>query len=129
MSGEFDDIIKQVMQSRGITPPQTGSGSLFDTDPSNAQGLQVPGNLNLHQRPVVHNSNGSISTVRSATVGNDQGQQVLIPTVIPGRGIVPIDQAQKYYEMTGQHLGIFDTPENADDYAVQLHNKQAGEYR
>jgi hypothetical protein len=130
MSGNFDDIIRQVMESKGMAPPQRGAGSMFDVgQPENAPGLLVPGNINIHQRPVVKNADGSISTVRSASFEDDQGRNVLIPTVIQGRGIVPMDQAIKYYQQTGQHLGMFDSPENADAYAESLHEQQAGEYR
>lgn len=126
MAGNFDDIIRDVM---GIQPPQRGSGSLFDVQPTNAPGLLEPGNINIHQRPVVKNADGSISTVRSMSFEDDKGRNILIPTVIPGRGVVPTDQAIKFYQQTGQHLGIFDTPENADAYAQALHEQQAGEYQ
>ena len=123
MSDHFDDII------RGVLGMPRKSGSMFDTAPGVADGLLVPGNINIHQRPVVHNADGSISTVRSASFEDEQGRNVLIPTVIPGRGIVPMDQAIKFYQQTGQHLGMFDTPENADAYAQSLHEQQAGEYK
>lgn len=130
MAGSFDDIIREVMQSRGMTPPSGGAGSMFDVGESeNAPGLLVPGNINTHRRPVVKNRDGSISTVRSASFEDDDGRNVLIPTVIEGRGVVPIDEAIKFYRQTGQHLGHFDTPENADAYAQSLHEQQAGEYR
>lgn len=128
MSGTYDDIIRQVMASNGMEPPRR-SGSLFDVEQENAAGLLVPGNINIHQRPVVKNRDGSISTVRSASFEDDDGRNVLIPTVIEGRGVVPMDQAIQYYRQTGQHLGIFDKPENADTYAQSLHEQQAGEYK
>src|SRR5690348_10160084 len=82
------------------------SGSMFQQGDT-AEGLLVPGNINIHQRPVVQNRDGSISTVRSASFQDDQGRNVLIPTVIQGRGVVPMDQAIDYYKQTGQHLGMF----------------------
>ena len=104
------------------------AGSMFDRAPRNAEGLLVPGNINIHARPVVRNADGSVSTVRSMTFTDDNGRAVLIPTVIEGRGIVPPEQAIKYYYQTGQHLGIFDHPNTADAYARALHDQQAGEY-
>jgi len=59
---------------------------------------------------------------------DDSGRNVLIPTVIAGRGIVPPEQAVQYYYQTGEHLGVFDTPDNADAYARALHEQQASEY-
>jgi hypothetical protein len=124
MSGNFDDIIREVLQ---MQPPDK-SGSLFQQGDT-AEGLLVPGNINIHQRPVVRNRDGSVSTVRSASFEDENGRNVLIPTVIEGRGVVPIDQAIEYYKQTGQHLGMFDTPDNADTYAQSLHEQQAGEYK
>ena len=127
MAGSFDDIIRQQL---GMTQPSTGAGSMFDIgDQQNAPGLLVPGNINTHERPIVHNRDGSISTVRSASFTDDNGRNVLIPTVIQGRGVVPVDQAIQYYKQTGQHLGMFDTPENATSYAESLHQQQADEYQ
>lgn len=104
------------------------SGSLFDTRPGVAPGLVVPGNINVHRRPVVRNADGSISTVRSITVTDDNGRAVLIPTVIDGRGVVPDDAAMQHYRDTGQHLGIFGSIEDADRYGQSLHEDQAREY-
>jgi hypothetical protein len=90
-------------------------------------GLLEPGNIDLHARPVVHNPDGSISTVRS--VGwNVGGQEVLMPTVY-GQSILSDRDALKLYQLSGKHLGKFDTPEHADAYAKALHEQQADEYR
>lgn len=86
----------------------------------------MPGNINLHDRPVVHNRDGSISTVRSMSFGTDRGE-VLIPTVVGGR-VVSDTQAVEHYRQTGEHLGIFRTPAAATAYAQSLHNDQAREY-
>lgn len=126
MPGNFDDIIREVL---GIKPPSAGAGSMFDVGERNtAPGLLAPGNINTHRRPVVKNLDGSISTVRSASFEDDNGRNVLIPTVIEGRGVVPVEEAIKHYQQTGEHLGMFDSQENADAYAQALHEQQAGEY-
>jgi hypothetical protein len=104
------------------------AGSLFDRAPLNAPGLVAPGNINIHQRPVVRNADGSISTVRSMTFTDENGNAVLVPSVIEGRGIVSPQETFRHYKQTGQHLGIFDTPDNADAYAQSLHEQQAREY-
>ena len=125
MSDNYDDIIAQVL---GIKVPHK-SGSMFDVAPENAEGLIVPGNINIHQRPVVRNRDGSISTVRSINFEDENGHNVVIPTVIEGRGVVSPEEAINFYRQSGQHLGKFDTADHASDYAESLHEQQAGEYR
>lgn len=87
----------------------------------------VPGNIDLHHRPVVRNKDGSISTVRSVSFGTDDGE-VLVPTITPdGRNLTP-KQALARYRRTGEHLGIFKSPRAATMYAEALHRAQAKEY-
>lgn len=86
-------------------------------------GLLQPGNIDLKARPIVKNADGSISTVRSMSFGEDAGE-ILVPTVSPDGKILSDDDAIKLYHQTGQHLGIFDNPADADAYAQSLHNQQ-----
>lgn len=86
-------------------------------------GVIEQGNIDLNKRPVVNNSDGTISTVRSMGVNID-GEEVLIPTVSDAGKILSDDEAIKLYKKTGKHLGKFTSPEASDRYAEQLHKDQ-----
>lgn len=87
----------------------------------------VPGNIDLAHRPIVHNPDGSISTVRSITITDDHGNAILIPTVV-GDKVVSDRQAIAHYNQTGQHLGKFASEAAANGYAQTLHESQAKKY-
>lgn len=86
------------------------------------------GNIDLTKRPVVKNSDGTISTVRSMGFRDTDGKEVLIPTVHPEGRIMGDDEAITHYRKTGQHLGKFKTPQESDSYAQSLHEDQAKLY-
>ncbi len=83
-----------------------------------------PGNIDLNNRPPVRNPDGSVSTVRSISIDDDDGSTVLIPTVVGGR-VVPNEHAINHYMQTGEHLGKFANSDAADAFAQQLHESEA----
>lgn len=90
-------------------------------------GLLEKGNIDLKNRPIVRNKDGSISTVRSMSANFD-GKEVLIPTVSDDGRIMNDDEAIDNYLRTGKHLGMFSTPDDATAYAERLHDDQADMY-
>ena len=119
----------QTVQAQGITAPgmrtisNNYAGSTAQKDNIGQYGA---GNIDLNHRQVVHNPDGSISTERSFSVNID-GKEVLLPTVIGGK-IVSEDEAIQHYFDTGEYLGKFNTPQEADDYAQKLHERQEQYY-
>lgn len=122
-------------------PPKSGAnkmafgGSILQraeggsTGSATSSGMVAPGNIDLTRRPVVHNPDGSISTVRSITIGGEGDEPAtLIPTVV-GNRVVSNREAVDYYRKTGEHLGKFSSIGAADDYAQQLHEDQAQMYQ
>jgi hypothetical protein len=90
-------------------------------------GLVAAGNINLNTRPVVQNPDGTISTIRSMSF-NEDGNEVLVPTVSDQGKVLLPKEAIDLYHATGKHLGIFKTPEAANAFAQQLHEQQARQY-
>ena len=81
------------------------------------------GNINLYDRPLVKNSDGTTSTVRSMSF-NDGQNEILIPTVSDSGRIMSNDEAIDNYYQTGKYLGKFNSVDEANSYAEQLHKQQ-----
>lgn len=97
-------------------------------DGQSPDGLVESGNIDIANRPVLHNPDGSISTVRSITITNDKGQGILLPTVGPNGEDWSSQQAIDAYKKTGKNLGVFSSEKQADAYAQNLHQQQAKMY-
>jgi transglycosylase-like protein with SLT domain len=110
--------------------PTEEDAKMFQTWPKTgptAPGMVKPGNIDLTKRPVVHRADGSVSTLYSASFGTDEGE-VLVPQISDKGKVLTIEEAKKQYEKDGKSLGVFKTPEQADEYANYLH-KQQGKFQ
>ena len=85
------------------------------------------GNIDLGNRPIVRNPDGSINTTLSMSFGNDEGE-VLIPRVSQDGRVMSPDEAIAYYYKTGQHLGKYDNPEIATAMGQLIHGDQQRRY-
>lgn len=109
---------------------------------SNPKGLLEPGNLPIWNRPVVKNADGSHSSEYSTSFQDEQGREVLVPSVVGGQFLTPdgtkppegsdaeksmFQSAWQHYLSTGENLGKFDNADNADAYSEILHNRGQGQ--
>lgn len=86
----------------------------------NNEGLVQNGNIDLLTAPKVKNPNG---TMNSMPLEID-GKTVLVPAVNDTGKAVTTDEAIATYRQTGKNLGVFNSKEAAEKYAVRLSNHQ-----
>ena len=90
------------------------------------------GNIDLYNRPIYKNSDGTISTVDSVTYEVD-GKYVVLPTIVRdekgnAKRLTDDEEIINHYLKTGEYLGKFDSQEEADAYAQKVHSAQAYYY-
>jgi hypothetical protein len=144
---------KRVAKPGGITKPPTASaapraqgvpstapqGSTQFTVGAKPQGMVEEGNLPIWNRPTVQNAGGSHSSEYSTSFEQD-GKEVLVPTVVNGKFLTPdgkkpkegspeekamFKAAWQNYLKTGDNLGKFANSKDADAYAQTLHSRGA----
>lgn len=92
-----------------------------------AQKAAYPGNLDINDRKVLINPDNTYSTEDSLSFQDENGFEIVIPTVVNGVRMTP-DEAIAHYYQTGQQLGVFRSPLDAERYANSLHLRQELKY-
>jgi len=101
-------------------------------------GPVVPPTIELYGRPRVPVGGKDMSTWNSSRVGapgsygtvysesreDPSGMEVLYPRIYNGQ-LHSSDQAWRHYMSTGQHMGKFANPDDADVYGQQYHDDAA----
>jgi hypothetical protein len=89
-----------------------------------SEGVIEPSNIDITKRKAFPNSDGSYSTLRSASFNID-GVEVLIPMLNPNTGKpMEVEEAIAYYKKTGEHLGKYSSPEAADRAGERMSDSQ-----
>jgi len=115
-------------KAQSAKKPKSSWDDKYGGNPSDYSGMTAGGNIDLTDRPQVKMPDGSTATVRSMSFQDESGQEVLIPTVSKDGRIMEPKEAIDYYYKTGELFGKFKTPEEANKYAEELHNRQAKYY-
>jgi hypothetical protein len=93
------------------------------------EGLIEAGNIDILSRPQVKLPDGKVATVHTMSFYDKKnGYEVLVPMISPDGKMMSHDEARDFYKKTGQHLGKFETPDLATQYAHKLHEQQAEYY-
>ena len=91
-------------------------------------GMMERGNIDPYNRPVVQNPDGSISTLRSFSAGFDD-RHYLLPLVGDNGENLTEEQAIALFRKNNRHLGAFDSPESASEYAKRISAESGRWYR
>jgi hypothetical protein len=120
--GTYDDLGDDVLENSILAKHPEYKD--LATPPKNE-----PGNIDLAKQPKVPNPEGGISTVFSRSYNLD-GKETLLPSVTPdGRFLKTDNEVINEYKKTGRHLGKFDSVDEANKYAEQLHKDyESGKY-
>ena len=112
------DALKQYLEHFGTSEP---------VGPEVSSREELAGNINLAQRPIVYNPDGSYSTVRTATIEHE-GKYYNVPTVMDEGRIGTEEEAYRRFLKTGKHLGAYRNLQDAVKAAEGLHEDQAADY-
>lgn len=123
---ETESDLLVTMENATIAAVESVNGSYPYEDTIGQYGK---GNIDLYNRPRIENEDGSFMTVESMSFHDEEpssytfGKEVLVTTVTSNGSLTDSEAIARYYS-TGEYLGIFNTPDEATAYAIELHNQQ-----
>lgn len=118
-----DSFQKDISQNINQVPLSDAVSHHNVPDIKKPKGLVQAGNIDLNDRPHVKRDDGKISTVDSITIEED-GRFIVIPKVAPWGEVLTPKEAIDLYHEEYEHLGVFETQEDADKFAEQLHKSE-----
>lgn len=131
---EIGSILDAIRQDPAFENPMELARPGAEKEPGFAEAVEefypivkpmIPGNIDTEKRVVKDNKDGTISTLRSMSFQPEKGGlEVLIPKMSPeGVELTEEDAIKRFYE-TGEHLGAFNSPEEATKFAKELSKQQ-----
>jgi hypothetical protein len=122
-----EDILRAIESRQAALRDDVGyaDGGRVDAGAVDAldAGAVEPANLPFGVTSLVKNDDGSVSTVRTISVGVDGGE-ALIPTVYDNRAHSNAEAIERY-QRTGKHFGVYPNIAAADAAAQRLHESHA----
>lgn len=91
--------------------------------------FEYRGNIDLMGRPIYKNEDGTVSSEKSISFQDDDGKEVIIPTIRTENGKrvdMTIPEAIDWYHKTGEHLGKYDSVEEAEKASMLIHERGEG---
>jgi hypothetical protein len=103
--------------------PHISDGTVYSYPKDETINQKEIGNINLNDpgRKIHGNANGSMSSIRTIQITEDDGTVVLLPTVGADGKYMTTEEAVKHYQKTNEHLGKFENRNDADAYDELLH--------
>jgi hypothetical protein len=114
--------------ARAVAPPAAAAATAPAATPGElpkppaADLLEEPTLENPLGRPPVKDEDGKVSGLHAFSFEDPDDKahgEVLIPQVVDGKLLTRME-AIEHYDQTGEHLGVFKSPEAADKYAAAL---------
>lgn len=83
--------------------------------------------LDLSKRKAFKSADGSIYSIKTVSFNMD-GKEYVVPTVLPDGTIMSTKDAFDHFMLSGEHLGSFNTVDEATAYAKSLSKAQGERY-